>query len=113
MKLWDRKTGRVDPEIAKAWQPYDIRLRLERNWKELAPKLAGKIHVYMGSEDTFYLDGATILLKETLAKLGSDAVVEIFPGKDHSTLMTLEMRQRIAKEMADTYQKLHKAAAAP
>jgi S-formylglutathione hydrolase FrmB len=112
-KLWDRKTGRVNPAVAKAWEPYDIRLRLERNWKTLGPKLAGKIHVYMGSEDTFYLDGATILLKESLAKLGSDAVVEIFPDKDHSTLMTPELRQRIAKEMADTYQKLHKAAAAP
>ncbi len=113
VKLWDRKTGRVDPEVARSWEPYDIRLQLERNWKTVGPKLAGKIHVYMGGDDTFYLDGATILLKESLAKLGSDAVVEIFPGKDHGTLMTLELRQRIAKEMAAAYRKLNKAAAAP
>jgi hypothetical protein len=113
VKLWDRQTGKVKAEVAKSWEPYDIRLRLERNWKELSPKLAGKLHVYMGSQDTFYLEGATILLKESLAKLGSDAVVEIFPGKDHGTLITRELRQRIAKEMAETYQKLHKAAAAP
>jgi hypothetical protein len=105
-KLWDRQTGKVNPDVAKSWEPYDIRLRLERNWKELGPKLAGKLHVYMGSEDTFYLDGATILLKESLDRLGSDAVVEIFPGKDHGSLMTRELRQRIAKEMAESYQKL-------
>jgi hypothetical protein len=102
-KLWDRKTGKIDPETAKAWEKYDIRLVLERNWKTLAPKLAGKLHVYMGGEDTFYLDGATALLKESLAKLGSDAKVEIFPGKDHGTLMDKAMRGRIAKEMAEAY----------
>src|SRR4029079_6500527 len=78
VQLWDRQTGKVNGDVAKSWEPYDIRLRLERHWKELGPKLAGKLHVYMGSEDTFYLEGATILLKESLAKLGSDAVVEIF-----------------------------------
>src|SRR6202011_2350090 len=77
--LGDRDTGAVDPEVAKHSQRYDIRLTLENNWKVLGPKLAGKLHVYTGSEDTFYLDGAVALLKESLTKLGSDAVVEIVP----------------------------------
>ena len=36
-KLWNRDTGAIDPEVAKAWEAYDIRLILERNWPELAP----------------------------------------------------------------------------
>jgi hypothetical protein len=104
-KLWDRKTGAIDPETAKAWEKYDIHLVLERNWKTLGPKLAGKVHVYMGREDTFYLEGATALLKEALAKLGSDAVVEIVPDKDHGSLMDRAMRERIAKEMAAALRK--------
>jgi hypothetical protein len=104
-KLWDRKTGKIDPETAKAWEKYDIRLVLERNWKTLGPKLAGKLHVYMGGEDTFYLDGATVLLKESLATLGSDAKVEIFPKKDHGTLMDKTLRERIAKEIAEAYRR--------
>src|SRR5262249_23414328 len=60
-KLWDRKTGAVDAETAKAWERYDIRLVLERNWPTLKPKLSGKLHVYMGGQDTFYLEGATDL----------------------------------------------------
>src|SRR5205823_178779 len=76
-KLWDRTTGVVDPAVAEAWRRYDIRLVLEQNWPKLAPRLAGKLHIYMGGEDTFYLEGATRLLGDTLKKLGSDAVVEI------------------------------------
>jgi hypothetical protein len=107
-RLWDRKTGAVDPAVALEWQNYDIRLVLERNWKTLGPKLAGKIHVYMGDADTFYLDGATRLLRRTLLDLGSDAVVELFPGKDHRTLMDLAMRERIAREMADQFRRSQK-----
>jgi S-formylglutathione hydrolase FrmB len=109
--LWDRQTGKIDADVAKSWERYDIRLVLERNWKELVPKLAGKLHVYMGAEDTFYLEGATALLKESLARLQSDAVVEIFPGHDHSSLVTKELRQRIAKEMAETFRRHHPPAA--
>jgi S-formylglutathione hydrolase FrmB len=101
-RLWDRKTGAIDPKVATSWEKYDIRLVLERNWKTLGPKLRGKIHVYMGDLDTFYLEGATRLLGQSLKKLGSDAVVELFAGKDHRTLMEPAMRRRIAREMAAT-----------
>jgi len=59
----------------------------------------------MGGEDTFYLEGATRLLGESLKNLGSDAVVEIFPGKDHGSLMTSALRERMAREMAETFKK--------
>ncbi len=103
--LWDRDTGAVNADVARCWEKYDIRLVLENNWKTLGPKLAGKLHVYTGSEDTFYLDGAVILLKESLAKLGSDAVVEIVPGRDHGNLIDVKMRERMNKEMAETFRR--------
>jgi hypothetical protein len=98
-KLWNRSTGAVDLEVARAWEPYDIRLLLERNWPTLAPKLKGKLHVITGGLDTFYLEGAVKLLKASLAKLGSDAVVEIVPNRDHSTLLDAKMAQRLDREM--------------
>ena len=103
--LWDRTTGRIDAAVAEAWKKYDIRLILDNNWPTLAPKLAGKLHVYMGGEDTFYLDGATRLLQTSLKKLGSDAKVEIFEGRDHGTLMDGALRKRIANEMAEQFRK--------
>ena len=103
--LWDRSTGAIHSETAHAWEKHDIRLVLERNWKTLGPKLAGKIHVFMGSEDTFYLEEATRLLGESLARLGGDAVVEIHPGKNHFTLLDLDFIKRIRGEMAEAYRK--------
>jgi len=104
-KLWDRKTGVVDNATAESWKKYDIRLLVENNKDALFGKLKGKIHVYMGDKDTFYLEGATRLLGDTLKKLGSDATVVLFAGKDHSNLMDAELRARINKEMAQTLQK--------
>ena len=98
-KLWDRSTGAIDPEVAKAWEAYDIRLVLERNWPVLGPKLKGKLHVITGDLDTFYLEGAVKLLKESLTKLGSDAVVEIVPNRDHGTLLDPELAKRLDREM--------------
>jgi hypothetical protein len=103
-KLWDRTTGVIDAEVVRSWQRYDIRLVLENNWKTLAPKLAGKLHVWTGGQDTFYLEGAVKLLKESLARLGSDAVVEIHPGRDHG-LRDKAIRDRIAREMAERFQR--------
>jgi hypothetical protein len=101
VRLWDRKSGAIRTDVAKDWEKYDIRLILERTWTKLGPKLKGKLHVYMGDVDTFYLDGATRLLKESLTALGSDAVIELFPGKDHG-LVDRALRERINKEMAAT-----------
>ncbi|MBS0197109.1 MAG: hypothetical protein JSR77_10155 [Planctomycetes bacterium] len=81
--LFDRASGAIDPKVAKAWEAYDIRLVLERNWATLGPKLAGKINIIAGGRDTFYLEGAVKLLSESLTKLGSDAKVTIVPGMPH------------------------------
>eukprot|EP00913_Durusdinium_trenchii_P008914 g8380.t1 len=103
--LWDRKTGKINTRVAQSWKKYDIRLILESRWKTLGPKLKGKLHVFMGDADTFYLEGATVLLKKSLEELKSDAVVEIHPGKNHFTLLSRQMRDRIVKEMVDAFLK--------
>ena len=98
-KLWDRATGAIDPTVAKAWEAYDIRLVLERNWPALGPKLAGKLHVITGSLDTFYLEGAVEKLKASLETLGSDADVEIIEGKNHSDILDRGLAERIDRQM--------------
>jgi S-formylglutathione hydrolase FrmB len=98
-RLWDRASGAIDPEVAKAWEAYDIRLYLERNWRALGPKLKGKLHVITGELDSFYLEGAVKLLKESLTKLGSDAVVEIVPKRDHGNLLDEKLAARLDREM--------------
>ena len=103
IRVWNRQTGAVNTEAAKAWEAYDIRLVLERNWPTLGPKLRGKLHVVMGDADTFYLEGATRLLGESLKKLDSDAVVEMLPGHDHGSLLTPQLMSRLRAEMVAKY----------
>lgn len=103
VRVWDRKTGTVNTEAAKTWEKYDICLTLERNWPTLGPKLRAKLHVHMGDLDTFYLEGATRQLGETLKKLGSDEVIEMHPGQDHGSLLTPQLMGRMRAEMVAKY----------
>jgi hypothetical protein len=65
--LWDPLTGEVDRDVARHWvENYDLTAILRRDWKTLGPRLVGKLHVTMGTKDTFYLDGAVRLLEEFL-----------------------------------------------
>jgi enterochelin esterase-like enzyme len=83
LSLWDRKTGAIDARVAEAWKRFDLRLILETNWPSLAPKLIGKIHVFGGGQDAFYLEGSVALLAKSLAALGSDAEVVVIPSAGH------------------------------
>lgn len=81
--LFDRASGRVDQRVAEEWKKYDIRLLLERNWMRLEPKLAGKLRIYVGDKDDFYLDGAIRLLKKSRRGLNADWDVQIIPELGH------------------------------
>jgi hypothetical protein len=65
--IFNKRTGEIDHETAKYWKEhYDLSAILQRDWKTLGPKLAGKMHFYVGEADTFYLDRAVHLLKDFL-----------------------------------------------
>jgi len=98
-KLYCRDSGAIDPAIADAWRAYDIRLILESRWEELAPKLAGRINIFMGDQDTFHLHHATIRLKEAMQRIGANITIEITPGADHGNVVTRELRERIVREV--------------
>ena len=66
-RIWDKRTGEIDHEVAEYWREnYDLRYILERDWKTLGPKLAGKIRVYVGDMDTFHLNNAVYFLEQFL-----------------------------------------------
>jgi hypothetical protein len=104
MQYFDRVTGEVNPDVIETWKQYDIRLLLQREWEQLGPKLAGKIHVFAGEDDTFYLEDAVKRLGETLADLGSDAVIEVLPGRTHMTVADRELLVRIDRELLEIFE---------
>lgn len=66
-RIWDKKTGIIDKEVASYWKEnYDLRYILERDWEKLGPLLEGKIHIYCGEMDNYYLNNAVYLMEEFL-----------------------------------------------
>jgi hypothetical protein len=68
--IFDKVTGDIDPAIAAYWREhFDLSHIIERDWANLAPKLQGKIHIYVGSADTFYLNDAVYFAQARLEAL--------------------------------------------
>ncbi len=67
IRLWDKKSGIINHEVAQYWKEnYDLRHILERDWDKLGEKLKGKIHIYCGDMDNYYLNNAVYLMEDFL-----------------------------------------------
>ena len=66
-RIWDKVTGEIDPEVAAFWREnYDLSHILRRDWETLGPRVAGKLHIYVGDMDNYYLNNAVYLTEEFL-----------------------------------------------
>jgi Putative esterase len=59
-RIFDKRTGKVDKKVAEFWREnYDLNHILHRDWdKDLGKKLEGKINIYVGDMDNYYLNNA-------------------------------------------------------
>ena len=103
--MFDRTTGAVDPAVVTYWKEhYDVAERLRRHWPELKRDLDGKIHLTVGSADTFFLDGSAHRLEATMKALGARPDFRYVEGRGHFDLYTVGddhwgLYQAIAREM--------------
>ncbi len=71
-RIFNKETGEIDKSVAEYWREnFDLRYILERDWKTLGPKLQGKIHIYCGDMDNYYLNNAVYLMEDFLKKTQS------------------------------------------
>lgn len=67
MRVWDKRTGQIDEEVAEHWREnYDLSYIMKRDWATLGPKLEGKVHIYVGDMDNYYLNNAVYLTEQFL-----------------------------------------------
>jgi hypothetical protein len=68
--LWNKLTGKIDPAVANYMRDhgYDLTYYLQQNWSTLGPKLEGKLHVYVGDMDSYYLNLAVYDLQNFLSQ---------------------------------------------
>jgi Putative esterase len=103
MPLFDRDTGVVNREVADYWlQHYDISRILTSKARELVGDLRGKIHIIVGTADTFYLNEPVQLLQTAIAPLGYDAKITLLSGRTHFDLFNGGLMTRIAAQMYET-----------
>lgn len=84
--LFNRQTGNVDPAVAAAWERYDVRRVLETTWDTLWPKIRGKLHIFVGDQDTFFLNEPTKLFCDFVAAHDPIETCVFVPGKNHLDL---------------------------
>ncbi|CAD1797609.1 enterochelin esterase [Xanthomonas euroxanthea] len=87
LPMFDRDTGKVDPAVVAYWRThYDIAARVAAQWPTLKPDLDGKIHLIVGTADTFYLDGAARKFQAVLDGLGAKSDFRYLEGRSHFDL---------------------------
>ena len=66
-QIFNKETGEIDHSVANYWREhYDLEAILERDWAKLGPQLAGKIHIYVGADDTYFLNDAVYRMQDFL-----------------------------------------------
>jgi hypothetical protein len=87
--LWDKHTGAIDRSVALYMRDhgYDLSYYLKTHWPQIGKQLTGKIHVYVGDMDSYYLNLAVYDLEDTLKNVKDPAADAYFeygrPKKGH------------------------------
>lgn len=71
-RIYDKYTGTIDTAVARYWRDnYDLTHIIKRDWLKLGDKLKGKIHIYVGDMDNYYLNNAVYTAEDMLKKLSN------------------------------------------
>jgi hypothetical protein len=102
--ILDPRTGAIDHKVAEFWKEhYDLDYIMQRDWKTLGPKLAGKLHFAVGELDTYYLERAVHLTQQFLDSTKesgkgpyADATFDFGPGRPHGYTGDIFLPQAVA-----------------
>jgi hypothetical protein len=106
--LFDRRTGVIDKEVAAYWRDngYDLTHYLRTNWSRIGRQLAGKIRVYTGDMDNFYLNLAVYRMQAVLDSVTNPRAGAVFeygrPMKPHGwqPFTNAELVRMMAREVS-------------
>jgi len=120
--IWDKVTGIIDKSVAEYWREhYDLSHILRRDWKTLGPKLRGKLKIYVGDMDNYYLNNAVYLVEDFLKQAKdppADAEVDYGDRAEHcwngdhtrpNALSRLRYAQMFIPRIMDQIRKNHPA----
>jgi len=69
-RIFDKYTGEINKKVAAYWREnYDLVHIIKRDWPKIGHKLAGKIHIYVGDMDNYYLNNAVYTAEDMIKQL--------------------------------------------
>ncbi len=103
--LFDRVTGTIDPSVAAYWRDngYDLNHYLKQHWSRIGKDLNGKITVWVGDMDNYFLNLAVYKMEETFKALKGQATFQYGrPMKPHGwqPVSNAEMVRQMARHVA-------------
>ena len=104
-QMFDHQTGAVHPQVVAYWHDhYDLANTVETTWAQRGASLKGRIHLFVGTADTFYLDGAAHKFEARLKALDADPHFTYIPDRTHFDLYKVDkdyqgLFDQIAAEM--------------
>jgi hypothetical protein len=85
--IWDKRTGRIDATIARYWRDhFDLGHILTRDWPTLGPRINGKLHIYVGEADNYFLNNAVYLVEQRFRELSNpkpEVEIDYEPRAEH------------------------------
>lgn len=70
VRVFDKKTGEINPSVVAHWKEnFDLTHIIQRDWPKIGEKLKGKIHLYVGDMDNYYLNNAVYNAEDMLKQL--------------------------------------------
>ncbi len=85
--IWNKLTGEIDRSVAEYWREhYDLGHILKRDWDKIGKKLEGKLHIYVGEADNYFLNDAVYLVEDFLKTTKNPhygGVVDYEPRAEH------------------------------
>jgi len=69
-RIFDKYSGEINKKTAEYWKEnYDLVHIIKRDWSKIGEKLKGKIHIYVGDMDNYYLNNAVYTAEDMLKNL--------------------------------------------
>jgi hypothetical protein len=99
-RMWDRRTGRVDAAVIDHWKRYDVSRVLRENWADLAPRLRGKLHIFVADDDVVRLDDPIRLLRDEIEQRDEGfAAIKILASGGHGSGVWSQIIEEIHAQM--------------
>jgi hypothetical protein len=88
----------VRPEVVAYWHDhYDLAHIVESTWAQRGDDLKGRIHLIVGTADTFYLDGSARKFEAVLTRVDAQPHFTYLPDRTHFNLYEVGKDKQLDK----------------